>query len=81
MQEQTEWIMSLELVDLSRIKVAPEVRAFLNSWADAHGIDQAELLRKIVTDFSRKHIDVVIVANRTLEREGFPGLLGDKGRK
>ena len=81
MQEQQEWVMSLELVDLSRIKVPPEVRAFLNAWADAHGIDQAELTRRICTEFAQKHIDVVMVTNRTLEREGFPGLLGDKGSK
>ena len=79
---ELELIMSLELVDLSRIKVPPEVRAVLNAYADVHSQEQQEVVRAILIDWCRQRVDVVRIAHATLEREGLPGIVGDsKGKR
>ena len=64
--------MSLELVELPRIKVSPEVHALLSAEAELTGDD----INKVVREWLHARADVEMnklrVANRHLKSRGFP---------
>lgn len=69
--------MSLELTDLGRVKVHPEVHALLTAQASISECDTNALVRGILHDWATKQFHVISVANSIAISKGLSGITGD----
>lgn len=64
--------MSLDLIELPRIKVSPEVHALLSAEAEVTGEEINAVVREWLHDRARKELDRLRIANRHLNARGLP---------
>jgi len=64
--------MSLELVELPRIRVSTEVHALLSAEAEIRGEDINAVVREWLHERGSKEIHKIRIANRHLNARGLP---------
>lgn len=64
--------MALDLVELPRIKVSPEVHAILSAEAEVTGEEINAVVRDWLHDRAKKELDRLRIANRHLNARGLP---------
>ena len=69
--------MSLDLVDLSTIKIHQEAHAFLKAQADIQKTCINELVRQIIHEYVLRQISVFSMADEICKSKGLPGISGD----
>ena len=64
--------MSLELIELPRIKVSPEVHAILSAEAEVSGDEINAVVRDWLHERAKREMDRLRIANRHLHARGLP---------
>lgn len=64
--------MSLELVELPRIKVSPEVHAILSAEAELRGDEINAVVREWLHKHGEQELEKLRIANRHLKARGLP---------
>jgi len=64
--------MSLDLIELPRIKVSPEVHALISAEAEISGEEINAIVREWLHDRGQKELNKLRIANKHLNARGLP---------
>jgi len=60
-----------------RARVPHEVHAMIKAHADLHNLDMVDVVNAILTSWTMKQLDVIRLAQKALDAQGIPGILGE----